>query len=815
MAFVLVLLVSLLAFPTSTLEAQAAGVVEGSVVSQSSGNPLTGVQVAVRRASDSTVVAGGVTSAAGRFRISGLPPGRYVVEATRVGYESFVRRDVAITAASPTATLGTIRLGMSALAISGLEVRGQRSDVVVTPDRTVYSTRDIPVAAGGMATDVLRSVPELEVDIEGNVQLRGTGAQIYLNGRPAPMQGESLNQFLQQFPADRIDRVEIIANPSARFEAEGSAGIVNIVLKKNVSLGLSGSVFLNGGTRGDVGSGARLTYQQGPFTLFGGGFFRVGHRDNASSDFRQNLVAQPVTFLQQEGWSRQRGSMGNVDLTAEYKLSGKSTLWSEVRLFQRGNESDGLTEYTHLDAFRLPTQRYDRARDGDQSALSTDLNLGFRHVIEQQKHELEFEVSMDDGTEDDATLIRRRFFAPNGDDSGLPEELTYENETDSDDEINLEADYVRPLGEKGQLEIGYRGDLETVENGRILEIFSDETAASPISSTDLGFGHQENFHSLYLTVMRTFGSLGIQAGLRGERADTRLELPAGEAFDNDYASLFPSANLRYDLGSGRDVRLSYSKRIQRPGPWILNPINRSSDPLNRSIGNPDIDPAYTHNVSLETSWSGQRGTLRLSPYYRRTVDDWTQIKSVDAQGISTVTWENLASVESYGTSLTASLRPVRGVGGFASISGNREVRDASNLSQDFSGANLRWSARGNVQARLLPSLNLQGMLYYQPARDVPQGRISSSVMTHLGLRQQLLNNKVSVNLMLSDPLDLHRSSFETRDRTHIQTGTSRYRMRSGTLSFSYSFGRPPRSARSGGQGEGEGAQQEEPAQEIR
>lgn len=802
----------LLAATVAAAVAQADGVVQGTVLSQS-GQPLAQAQVAVRTAADSTLAGGAVTGTDGRFRVTGLRPGRYLVEASRVGYTAVVRRDVAVTAAAPTANVGPIRLAMAALAIGGIEVRGERSDVQVAPDRTIYSTRDIPVAAGGMATDVLRSVPELEVDIEGNVQLRGTGAQIYLNGRPAPMQGESLQQFLQQFPADRIDRVEVISNPSARFEAEGAAGIVNIVLKKNVSLGISGSVFANGGTRGDVGTGGRLTYQQGRVTLFGGGFFRFGRRDNTSFDERLNLVAQPVTYLLQEQWSEQAGGMGNVDLTAEYKLAERTTAWTELSLFHRGNDSEGLTEYTLLDALRVPTQRYDRDRDGQQSDLSTDVNLGFRHVVQPQRHELELELRVENGDELDESWIRRRSYTPAGDVSTLPVELTLEDETENEREVALELDYIRPFRGDGQLEIGYRGDFERVENGRLLEIFADESAALPQSSSDLGFGHRENFNSLYLTLMQKFGDFGVQAGLRAERADTRLELPSGEGYDNDYASIFPSANLRYDLGSGRELRASYSKRIQRPSPWILNPINRSSDPLNRRVGNPDIDPQYTHNFSIESSWSGQLGTLRVSPYYRTTANDWAQIKTVDAGGVSTVTWENVASVESYGTSLTASMKTLRGIGGFASVSGYREVRDASNLALDFSGSSMRWSARGNLQAQLAPSLNLQGMLYYQPARDVPQGRISSSLMTHLGLRQRLLDNKASVNLMLTDPLDLHRSSFVTRDPTHVQTGSSRYRMRSATLSFSYSFGRPPRSERQ--RGSNEGPQEEQPQQEIR
>jgi hypothetical protein len=771
-----------------------AGTITGVVVTEA-GAPLASVRVAARSVADSAVVAGAVTGLDGRFRIRGLAPGAYRVQASRIGYTPLPPREVTVTAAQPAVALGTLRLTPAAVALEGLVVESERSEVVVAPDRTIYSTRDMPVASGGMATDVLQTVPELEVDISGNVQLRGTTPQIYLNGRPAPMQGESLQLFLQQFPADRIDRVEVIPNPSARFEAEGSAGIVNIVLKKNTSIGLSGSAFVNGGTRGNLGSGVNLTYQEGPLTLIGGGFLRVSRRDDTSYDFRQNLLANPITFLEQDGWRERLGSSASANLTAEYKLSERSTFWSEVQAFRRGSEEDALVAYRLLNADSLPMQRYDRATAGEDVGLNTELVAGFRHTIEPRRHELELEIQYERGVDDEESLIRRLFFTPTGEDANLPVELTVEDEDEAERELGVELDYVRPLGEATQLEVGYRGDFERTENGRLLQIFASEGAADPISSSDNGFNHQETFHSAYLTLMRTFGPLGVQAGVRAERADTRLGVPGGEQFDKDYRSVFPNANLRYDLGGGREVRLSYSKRIQRPREWVLNPINSSDDPLNRRIGNPDIDPAYTHNASLDASWSGQAGTLRFSPFYRHTVDDWAQIKTVDDSGVSTVTWENLASVKNYGTTMSANLRRVGAVSGFVSLSAYREERDASNLALDYSGSSLQWSSHANLQARLNDDLNLQGSLFYRPAREVPQGRFGSMVMTQLGVRQQLLNDKMSLNLNVRDPLGIARFSFETRDPTHIQTGRTTPSMRSVVLSLSYSFGRPPRNTR--------------------
>ncbi len=770
------------------------GAVHGVVVS--AGQPVAQAAVSVRAAADSTVAGSASTDASGRFRVSGLSEGRYLVSATAVGFAPFVRA-VAVTREAPVVDLGTISLEASVFALEGITVQAERSAVAIAPDRTAYTTRDMPVAAGGVATDVLRSVPELEVDIEGAVSLRGTSARIFLNGRPAPMGGEALQQFLQQFPADRIDRVEVIANPSARFQAEGSGGIVNIVLKENTDLGLSGSVFTNASSRGDRGGGGRLAYQKGRMTLFGGSFLRLSRRDETSYDFRQNLLAEPITTLEQDAWSQRDGLSGNLDLTAELKLNRRSTLWSKGAVYRNGWESEGLTTYTRSDAALSPLERFDRTVTGDSERLSTDVSAGFRHVLQPGRHELSTQVRFENGKDDRSNTILRRPLALSPDDEDFPDELSLDATDESDRRIAFEVDYVRPLGEAGQVEAGYRGDGRESENDRTIEALAGSPHLPNAGRT--AYAHRETFHSAYLTITHPLGPLGVQLGARAEVARSRFELPVtGEAFEKDYNSLFPSANLTYEFAEGRQARLSYTRRIRRPDARVLNPLDRSSDPLNRYVGNPDIDPQYTHSLSMETSWVGRAGSLRFSPYYRRTEDDWTEIKRVDEAGISTVTWENLASVESYGTSLTASVRPVAGWSGFASLSGSREVRDASNLSLDYSGSSFRWSARGNVSGKLTSSLNLQGMLFYTPARDVPQGRISSRLMTHVGLRQQFMQDKASLNLMVTDPFDLSRSSFETSDRTHIQTGRSSWRARSAVLSFSYAFGRPPRDARSRG-----------------
>ncbi|HEX9937641.1 MAG TPA: TonB-dependent receptor [Longimicrobium sp.] len=819
------------------------GTVTGTVVEAASGRPVAAAAIILRSAADTSRTLRAATGPDGRFRVTGAAPGTYGLQATALGHVMQRRPGVVVPAAGGVVDVGTIRLAVSAIALRGVEAVTQRSQVQVAADRTIYSTSEMPVAAGGMAADVLRSVPELEVDVNGAVQLRGTPAQIYLNGRPAPMQGESLELFLQQFPADRIERVEVIPNPSARFEAEGAGGIVNIVLKKDTDLGLSGNLFANGGSRGDIGVGGRITYQQGRVTLFGGGFVRRSDRYTTSYDLRRNLLADPVSELEQDGFTDRQGLSGNLDLTTELKLSERSTLWSTLGFWRNGFDADGVTIYTRSDTLGTLFERYDRASLSERSSLSTDLSLGFRHSFAPQRreqparegagpgqggrgeggrmpggmpggghgpgggpggggggpgggglseHELTVQIEHENQEEDAFSRVRRQLLGEDEEPLGLPVQLTLDDTDGGERERQAQIDYVRPWGASGKIELGYRGEIQDTDDARLLEVFPDESASLPGTSTATGYDFRETFHSGYVTLSRTMGRLNVQAGLRAERADTRLALAeAPGVFQNGYTSLFPSANLRYDLRGGREVRLQYSRRVRRPGPWVLNPVNRTNDPLNRVVGNPELEPQYSHSLSVETSWSGALGSVRFSPYFRRTENDWVQIRRVDEAGVQTQTWENLATVEQLGTSLTLALRPTGGVSGSLSLSGTREVRSAGSVAPEISGDALWWNARGNVSARVTPRLALQGMFFYQPEREVAQGTVSSSLMTHVGVRQQF-SARATLNLMVTDPFDLYRQSFESRDPTFVQIGRSRWSARQAVVSFTYAFGRPPR-----------------------
>lgn len=767
--------------------AALAGGVSGRFVERPSGAPLAAVEVVLRRTADSTVVAHGSSGEDGRFRLDGIGPGRHRLRASLLGHATFTRDDLVLTAAAPDVDLGTVELAVAPLALPGVSTSTARATAILAPDRNIYLAKDLPAAAAGTATDVLRAVPELEVDINGKVSLRGSASvTIQINGRPAPMSGEALDTYLRQFPANRIERIEVAANPSARYDPEGMSGIVNIVLKEGVDLGLSGSVSLSGGPS-SLSPGARLAWQEGPLTLFGG-VSAYGNVNRSKYRLaRDNFVADEAAHYRVTSENDNRNTTWLPDVSADYALTKRATLYSTLNGYLGRYRWLGAARYALSDAAFTPTSDYERTNDGRNASRTGTATFGWRHVAQQGRNERSVELRQSDSRQANPTRGDQRWVVP-ADSAG---NTSWVEGAYAGRERSLQADDTHPLGAKGKLESGYRGSERLNTNSRALAFEQDGVPVVTPQTSWSDYEHHEVFHSAYLTAGSTIGRASVQLGLRAEAARTTFETRRTRTvYGNDYRSVFPSANLAWDFGRGVTTRLSYSKRIERPGPWFLNPDVPSVDPLNRTVGNPSLKPKYTHSVSLEAGWTGSRGSLRFSPYARRTLANWDQVTTVDTAGAATTTWRNASSVGFLGASLTASLRQVKKLGGTASVSVWREHHDAGNLGGAFRRDATHWSANGNVQYQALKPLSAQLFVRYNPAQTQAQGRTAATVFTNVGARWEF-SPQASVGLWVNDPFDRWKYEATSGDETYAQTITNRYTMRSVTLSLSWSWGKPP------------------------
>ncbi len=779
-----ILVLFLLLLPEMALAQDRTGTVTGRVLSAETGDGLGTATVQVNAAADSSSVTTSSTGFDGRFRVQGLAEGAYFIEISVIGYGSRTT-DVFELEPDMIYEFGEILLSQEALELDPITVVSERPAIEYEADRTSYAVDAMAGAEGGTIRDALLGVPDLDMDLDGNVELRGDEPAIWVDGRPAPVSGQSLTEFLENFPSDLIDRIEVLDNPGSEFDAEGTGGIVNIVLKEGVDLGLSGSVFANADTRGSTGVGGRGTMQRGDWVFNANASVRRSDSETESYRLRQNLAVEPNDFLERDSWNAGNSLGGGLGVRATWTPRDEARMWVRADYSGSGSERDGQVTTTHMDEAQDPWLRYDRFDLQDSDSRSMDFRTGFEWRWEPRRHTLDLELRMSDGT--DRREAWEEIVAEEGyADEIMPAEYTLEDRFDDDRSFRADLRYRRPLGE-GSLRTGWSFRHDINDNERSFTEF-DDPEGDGIRNLR-GFEREQRFNSAYLTLDRPITEmLSIQGGLRAEHVSWDLAFPETEGIDGTYFDIFPSLNLNWRIDDSRRIRLSYSQRIGRPGVNVLNPTDQSTEPLERRVGNPEIDPRYTHRVNLNANWSGRLGNLSVGPYVSRTNDGWERITTVDAEGVSTTTWDNLSSQTQTGASVNLSL-PRRGTWrGSVNLSGSRTEWDAGELDGRFARSSSGWRARANLSGNLFDGFSAQTRMSYRAAGRSVQGRDGSQASVDLSFRYRFLNNRASANLSLRDPFALQRSESEIRNLTIWEIRETSRATRSAQFSISYSLG---------------------------
>ena len=774
--------------------AQQGGTVRGTVQNPE-GQPVASAQVAVWSAADSTLVTGAVSRPDGSFRIDGLRPGRYYLKVSSLGFSTATTSVVSVSPQEPSADVGTVRLATGVLQMEGLTVTAEAAPAGFAPDRNTYTTRDMPAVQGGNATDVLRNVPAVEVDQDGKVSLRGNqNVAVQINGRPSPMTGDQLGSFLQQLPANMVERVEVIPNPSARYEPEGMAGIVNIVLKQNADLGLSGGLIAGVGTGGRYNGSGNLGWQAGPLTLYGSYGLRHDERQSTGLNYLERYGSAggaPVLFLDQDINGRFDMMSHLFNGTADYKLGEKNVLSATTMLSRGAFENSSLNTYAERDGSNAIIRRYlgdNRVEFGD---LTFDGSLAFKRTITPQQHELAAEVRFNRNDHGNTNDFTEQMLTVGGDESGNP--LLQNRQTDAlTTTLAAQLDYTHPFGERTKLETGYKGTLRGLDNALGVTEFDygqDRWVENTAQSNT--FEYDETVHAGYAVLNQGVGKVDLQAGLRTEYTSREFFLQnTGETYPKDYWSFFPSGLAAYNIDPQRQLRLSYSRRIQRPDTRLLNPFGFTEDQRNRFQGNPELEPEYTQSVELAYQHSFPAGSLQLTPYFRRTDGAIRRIREV--RGDTTISsFANLETSDSYGADVNGSLRMGK-VSGFASVSAYRTVTDAGSLGDSFNSDGFGWSARVSGNVAVTPRLDLQAFVMYRAPMDVEQGRIGAMTFSNVSLRQKVLGDKGSINLRVMDPFNRMSFSSRTTDPMYLQLNERQFNGRAAYLTFSYNFGQQPR-----------------------
>jgi outer membrane cobalamin receptor len=766
------------------------GEIRGRVINAASKAPIAGATADVSLPSSSVALGRAVSGTDGVFHIQSLKPGRYHVRVRGLGYTPW--DSATVNVGSSSVDVGTVALTAIPLDLQSIAVTEKRQDVQLAPDRNTYVVRDMPTAKGGNALDVLRTVPAVDVDIDNVVSLRGnSGVTIQINGRPSPLKPAQLGDYLAQLPADMVDKVEVIPNPSAKDDPTGVAGIINIVMKEEVDAGTSGGSTLAGATTGQANAGINVGYEHKAFSFYGSYGFLRDRRPRSEALFRENDYLTPRTYLDEFSTRLQARQIHTLAGSAAYKLTTNDDISLDLLASSRhDDESSGFT-YRTINAGKSLTGLTNRLSAGTNQENDFDGTLALKHAFAQKGHKLSVEARAVRHSEGGPSATASHDLSLSGATMDTTAQETQQN-LERPEENSIKVDYVRPIAAGVRLEAGYKGAFDHFHTGldtRVLDVASGTYLLDASRTSD--FHYQQDVNAGYALVTGQRGKLQFQGGVRVEHAATEFQVASiSSSFENNYNNVFPSGLLAWSVDDATQVRLSYSARIRRPDDADqLDPIPHYSDPLNLSRGNPYLKPEHTSAFELGFQRSMSKTTLQATPFFRRTFDAVASLRAIDSAGVTTRTFANIATRDSYGGDITLAQSGTR-LSGFIGGSAFRLASNAGNVAPDLSISTFGWRARANGAFRVSRTVDVQALVTYQAAMTVEQGTNASRVQFNFAARQKLMDDQLNVTLRVIDPFDTSHERGTTVDPRFYQTSDRARAIRGLLLSASWTFGKP-------------------------
>jgi ferric enterobactin receptor len=773
--------------------AAAQGEIRGRVVDSVSGRAVPTASITVRRASDSSFASGALVREDGTFKVEGLSPGTYVVRVRSLGFAQLSRPNVAITADRPIADLGTIGLKTVAAKLETQNVTAEREETVVQPDRTVYSTKNMPAATGGTAIDVLRNIPQVEVDASNRVSLRGNGnVVIQINGRPTPIKGDQLGTFLAQLPANTVKTVEVAANPSAKDDPEGTAGIINIVLNQETEVGLSGGLSASTSSTGQASGFGNVGKQQGKFIGFVSANVYTDRRRITGTISRENLQVTTPQFVETDMRGSNRPLSVGGNLRSEYRFTKANTLTLDGYLGGGHFENRSRNSYVDLNSSRSQIGAFHQLNEGQFDNFYQDWDLAFRRQGKPTEPQLTVEAEYSNSRNDNNVDLSGAVTQP---DAATPATIRTERDHTLGKYpfLNAKLDYAHPFGGTTKLELGAKyQDRATV---------TDFTAAYQDSSTGVysvdaarstNFDYREHIGGAYALLSRSFISkIQTQIGARLEDATTRFDLPLTNLhFDKHYASVYPSGIFTYNFTPLRLARVSYSRRVSRPNPWQLSPIEFRQDTRNVFRGNPDLGAEYTDALDFSIQDARKWGSIQLNPFARRTNNAVRNIQYIDANGVSVGTFANLAHNSTVGADLNVNYRrgPFTGGGGGGISRYSSDARNLTITSTNLSTQAISWSARANGTWKFNNKWDAQLFSNYRAPTKTEGGSSLAFVNMSFGGRYKVWGDQGNVSVRVNDPFGMSKFGYRTSNGQIVEYSRRYFQARAVFVSITRNFG---------------------------
>ena len=786
-------------------------IVTGNIIDQDTNIPLEYATVSIYKSGDSIVKYGGVSDSKGKFEIE-VSRGLYDF---KIEYISFNEKLINEITVSKNTSLGIIKMSINENLLDEVEVVGEKTEVEIKLDKTVYNIGKDLTLRGSSVSDVLDNLPSVAVDVDGNVSLRGNqSVTILINGKPSGLVGISSNDALKQFPSESVEKVEIITSPSARYDAEGTAGIINIVLRKNKLKGLNGSLSSNIGDPKSYGLSGNINYRTKKINLFTNTGYSLRSYENPSfSDTEYFTSGLQNNFLNENGTRDTERDSYYQNTGIEYFFTEKTSL--VVSYLTRDSDSEQTTTNNINQNFQGEKKSSQRNENENEIDNSKELSLNFSHEFKNQGN-LTIDFQKEKSDELESSLISNTQSNPNF--------IKYPSEkvkTDENQERELyKIDYVLPFNDDGQFELGYRRSNTYIYTDYLVE--DENSSGQFIKNTNLSNNlfYNEKVNAYYSQYGNKKNKISYLIGLRFEESKTVVkQLETSSESIKKYNDFFPTINLAYELNENETITLGYNRRISRPRSYFLNPFPSRSSETSFFQGNPYLNPSYSNGIDLGYLKRLKKTTLNGSIYYKKSNEIFQFIN--EATGNSVLVNEILVPVIRRGP-INLSTQKEIGIEFNTNYSHSRNWRIGGNINfyqseviGDYKGIvydskNLVWTGRLNNYLKLFSSVDWQTRLSYRGPRKNAISKTKASISTNTAFSKDILNEKITLTFQVNDIFDTQKWRFETISETFKTYSEQSWRGgRSFSLNLIYRFNqkkgqnkRSPRYEDYGGEGFG-------------
>ena len=764
------------------------GKITGSIIDSLTKSPVEFATIALRKSGTDKDINGTITEADGNFKIPELTLGKYDITISFIGYSTKTVSEIELTPSKPDADIGTINLSVDNVILDEVEVVGQAALVENKVDRIVYNAENDNTNRGGDATDVLQKVPLLSVDMDGNVSLRGSqNIQILVNGKPSGMFSTNVGDALKMFPADQIKSVEVITTPSAKYDAEGTGGIVNIITKKKNIDGFSGSVTTSVGNRQNNGN-VSINLARGRFGLNGGGgFFYSVPQDAPTSFYREDFVGDQVRRLEQTGITENsrlgfRGQAG-----AFYDINAFNSINTNINF--RGFTFDriGFNDAVYTDPTINLIQMYTRNNEGITGRNGFDWNVDYTKKFETKDQELVFAFQLSGDNSDNNSLNTTE---------SMITELLLDERTINDGknrEYTFQIDYTHPFSEKVKLEIGAKSVIRRITSDSRYLVFNFDANEYLNDATRSNlFNYDQDVYAGYTSFTLDLGkSYSLVAGARYEATSIFGEFDGGNnPFENAYDNLVPSIILSKKFKNFSTLKFSFVQRIQRPSLQFINPFVDISDNRNISFGNPSLAPERSNQFDIGYTTFVKGSVINTSVYYRNTSDAIERFLSVDEQGISQTTFRNLGVQENYGANIFTSLPITKKWTIRGSFDINYFTIESTIPEIDISNDGIQYRIFGNTSLNLDKGYKIDAFGFFNAPRPSLQGTFPAFSIMGFGISKEIFKERGSIGIRLVEPFSKYKD-FKTdlEGPTFVQESVFSIPFRSVGINFNYRFGK--------------------------